>query len=57
MVADKVEAYMESGADLLVTGEPGCLLNILGYLSRHHPHKRAVHLADFLMSGQAASLA
>jgi L-lactate dehydrogenase complex protein LldE len=55
MVADKVDAYIESGADLLVTGEPGCLLNIGGYLSRHHPHKRAVHLADFLMSGQAGS--
>lgn len=55
MVADKVEAYLESGADLLVTGEPGCLLNIGGYLSRHHPHKRAVHLADFLMNGQAGA--
>jgi L-lactate dehydrogenase complex protein LldE len=55
MVADKVEAYIESRADLLVTGEPGCLLNIGGYLSRHHPHKRAVHLADFLMSGQNES--
>jgi L-lactate dehydrogenase complex protein LldE len=55
MVADKVEAYIESGADLLVTAEPGCLLNIGGYLSRHYPHKRAVHLADFLMNGQAGS--
>jgi L-lactate dehydrogenase complex protein LldE len=55
MVADKVEAYVQSGADLLVTGEPGCLLNIGGYLSRHHPHKRVVHLADFLMNGQDGS--
>jgi L-lactate dehydrogenase complex protein LldE len=57
MVADKVEAYIASGADLLVSGEPGCLLNLRGYLSRHHPHRRAVHLSDFLMSGQVGSSA
>jgi L-lactate dehydrogenase complex protein LldE len=48
MVQDKVQNYLESGADLLILCEPGCLLNIGGYLSRHHPQKKAMHLASFL---------
>ena len=48
MVKEKVNNYLAGGADLLITGEPGCLLNISGYLSRHHPEKKAMHLADFL---------
>jgi L-lactate dehydrogenase complex protein LldE len=48
MVQDKVQNYLDSGADLLILCEPGCLLNIGGYLSRHHPERRAMHLANFL---------
>lgn len=48
MVKEKVENYLESGADLLVLCEPGCLLNIDGYLSRNHPGKRALHIASLL---------
>ena len=48
MVADKVRNYLESGADLLILCEPGCLININGYLSRHHPNRKAMHMADFL---------
>lgn len=48
MVKDKVENYFASGADLLLLCEPGCLLNIGGYLSRHHPQKKIMHLASFL---------
>jgi len=48
MVKEKVESYLESGADLLVLCEPGCLLNIDGYLSRNHPEKKALHIAAFL---------
>ncbi|MBU1205642.1 MAG: (Fe-S)-binding protein [Proteobacteria bacterium] len=48
MVKDKVENYLSSGADLLLLGEPGCLLNIGGFLSRNHPRKKAMHLASFL---------
>jgi len=48
MVEDKVQNYLDSGADLLILCEPGCLLNIGGYLSRHHPEKRVMHLATFL---------
>jgi L-lactate dehydrogenase complex protein LldE len=48
MVAQKARRFLESGADLLVMCDPGCLLNIQGYLSRHHPEHRAAHLAEFL---------
>jgi L-lactate dehydrogenase complex protein LldE len=48
MVKDKVENYLMSGADLLLLCEPGCLLNIGGFLSRHHPGKKAMHVAGFL---------
>jgi L-lactate dehydrogenase complex protein LldE len=48
LVAQKVGYFLESGADLLVMCDPGCLLNIQGYMRRHHPGKRAQHLADFL---------
>ncbi|GAB6097393.1 (Fe-S)-binding protein [Desulfatiferula olefinivorans] len=51
MVQSKVRHYLDSGADVLVTGEPGCLLNIRGFLSRHHPDKPALHLAEFLAGG------
>ncbi len=44
----KVENYLASEADLLLLCEPGCLLNIGGYLSRHHPQKKIMHLASFL---------
>jgi L-lactate dehydrogenase complex protein LldE len=50
MVQDKVENYLASGADLLLLCEPGCLLNIGGYLSRNHPEKKVMHLASFLAS-------
>ena len=48
MVNDKVQNYIASGADLLVLCEPGCLLNINGYLSRNHPGKKALHIATLL---------
>jgi L-lactate dehydrogenase complex protein LldE len=48
MVKDKVENFLASGADLLLLCEPGCLLNIGGYLNRNHPGKKVMHLATFL---------
>lgn len=48
IVKDKTENFINTGADLLVLNEPGCLLNINGYLHRNHPQKRAIHLASFL---------
>ncbi|MDA8137322.1 MAG: (Fe-S)-binding protein [Desulfobacteraceae bacterium] len=48
LVTQKVNAYIESQADLLVMCDPGCLLNIQGFLHRRHPERRALHLAEFL---------
>jgi len=50
MVEEKAADYLESGADVLIACEPGCLLNISGYLNRNHPGKRVMHLATFLAS-------
>jgi L-lactate dehydrogenase complex protein LldE len=51
MVSEKTQNYIASGADVLVAGDPGCLLNIGGYLSRHHPEKKVMHIASFLADG------
>lgn len=48
MVADKVAHFLNSEADILLLSDPGCLLNISGYLDRHHPGKKAMHWAQFL---------
>ena len=48
MVKDKARNFVNTGAEILLLCEPGCLLNINGYLHRHHPGKRAMHLASFL---------
>jgi len=48
MVQEKCDNYLQSGADVLLLCEPGCLLNIGGYLSRNYPEKKVMHLAQFL---------
>jgi len=48
MVAEKTNAFLASGADLLTMGEPGCYLNVSGYISRHHPGRKVAHIADLL---------
>ncbi len=48
MVKDKVNNFVASGADILVTCEPGCYLNIKGYLHRQKIEKAVVHLAHLL---------
>lgn len=48
IVEEKVNSFIDSGADILLISDPGCLLNISGYLSRHNPGKKAMHLASFL---------
>jgi L-lactate dehydrogenase complex protein LldE len=53
ILEDKVKAFLDSGADVLVLNEPGCLLNIGGYLRRHHPDREAMHLGVFLDTASA----
>lgn len=48
MVKEKVNHFLSSGADVLVTCEPGCYLNISGYMHRHIVGKNVIHIANFL---------
>lgn len=48
MVKDKAVNFLNTGGDILLLCEPGCLLNINGYLHRNNPGKRAMHIASFL---------
>lgn len=48
IVKQKVQHFIDSDADILLLSEPGCLLNVDGYLKRHHPDKKAMHLAQLL---------
>jgi len=50
ILGDKVRNFINSGADVLLLSDPGCLLNIAGYVNRNHPEKRVMHLAAFLAS-------
>ena len=48
MVSDKAGAVMSSGADILVSGDLGCLLNIASRLKRMNSPVRVYHLAELL---------
>ena len=48
MVSDKAESVAASGADMLVSGDLGCLMNIAGRLKRTHSQVRVYHLAELL---------
>ena len=48
IVRNKTENFLNSQADILVTCDPSCLIHINGYLSRNHPDKKAVHIANLL---------
>jgi len=45
----KVENILQTNADLVVTSNPGCLLQIQAGLRKAGSPARAVHIADFLM--------
>jgi len=48
MVDDKVDAVKASGADTLLAGDLGCLLNIAGRLRRRGLAVRVFHVAEVL---------
>ena len=49
MVADKCDALLESGADVVVSQDCGCLMNIGGALARRGAGPRCLHIAEFLL--------
>jgi L-lactate dehydrogenase complex protein LldE len=48
MVEDKAEAVMAAGADVVLSGDAGCLLNIGGRLEAKGSRARIEHIAEFL---------
>ena len=48
MARRKAERIVESGADTVVVGDPGCLLQMRGYLSRQGSRVRVRHIAELL---------
>ncbi len=56
MVADKCREIAESGADTVLAGDLGCLLNIAGKLLRDGRAIRAYHVAEVLAGIEAAPI-
>jgi len=48
MLADKVRNIQASGAEYVVVGEPGCLMNIAGGLQKIGSAVAAVHMIEVL---------
>jgi L-lactate dehydrogenase complex protein LldE len=58
MVSDKAADIEATGADTLLAGDLGCLLNMAGKLSRRGSKVRVRHVAEVLadMTGEAAPI-
>ncbi|MSO90797.1 MAG: (Fe-S)-binding protein [Acetobacteraceae bacterium] len=54
MVSDKVRNISASGADLLLAGDLGCLLNMAGRLKREGSRVHARHIAEILAGETSA---
>jgi glycolate oxidase iron-sulfur subunit len=52
ILAKKVDAIRRSGADIVTTTCPGCLLQLMDGLRREHLPVRAVHLAQLIRGGR-----
>ena len=53
MMKQKIESVHASGAEVVVIGEPGCLMNIAGGLQKINSPVKAMHLIEILASGLA----
>jgi L-lactate dehydrogenase complex protein LldE len=54
MMENKVHTILASGADTVVTCEPGCLMNVAGGLHKAGSNIRAMHIIDVLASQEAS---
>jgi L-lactate dehydrogenase complex protein LldE len=55
MMENKVNNIIASGADTVVTCEPGCLMNIAGGLHKAGSNIRVMHIIDLLASKNSAA--
>jgi L-lactate dehydrogenase complex protein LldE len=51
MLKEKVEAVTQVPADVVITGDCGCMAQINGGLSRGQHAQRVMHIADLIVSG------
>jgi L-lactate dehydrogenase complex protein LldE len=58
MVSDKTADIVQTGADTLLAGDLGCLLNMAGRLSREGHAVRVRHVAEVLagITGELAAI-
>jgi L-lactate dehydrogenase complex protein LldE len=54
MMTHKVDNILSSGAEVVVAGDAGCLMNIGGGLHKAGSPVRAMHIIDILASGGEA---
>ena len=47
-MADKIKTIKACGADVLLAGDLGCLMNMAGKLSRENSNIRCFHIAEVL---------
>ncbi|MBT3388999.1 MAG: (Fe-S)-binding protein [Chloroflexi bacterium] len=55
MVGNKVKNIIASGAETVITTEPGCLMNIAGGLRKSESPIRAMHIIDLLATKEGAA--
>ena len=55
MMENKVKDIIASGADTVITCEPGCLMNIAGGLHKAGSNIRAMHIIDLLASKEGGA--
>jgi L-lactate dehydrogenase complex protein LldE len=48
MVTDKIDDIQQTGAERLITGDCGCLMNIAGAMEYRHVPVQSQHLAEFV---------
>ena len=48
MVTDKCQAIADTGANVLISQDCGCLMNISGAMATQHHTQRVMHLAEFI---------
>nr|HML85022.1 (Fe-S)-binding protein [Bacteroidales bacterium] len=51
MVEQKVENALATGAEYIVSTDSSCLMNMEGYIKKHHLPIKTIHIIDLLASG------
>jgi len=52
MAESKLASFAQSGAEVLVTGEPGCMMQLQGALDKSSHGGRVMHVAQLLTGGR-----